>query len=75
MHISVRGKILLTIKSDRGTEFTNNELTSWCKARRIEPQTTAPYLPAQNGVAEQMNQTLTELVQAMLTAMKLPKFL
>ena len=38
-------------------------------------QTTAPYSPSQNGVAECMNRTLVELAQAMLIAVQLPEFL
>jgi len=35
----------------------------------------APYSPSQNGIAEHINQTLVELVHAMLTAKDLPEFL
>ena len=45
------------------------------EARGIRLQLTAPYSPAQNGVAERMNRTLVELSRAMLAAYKLPEFL
>jgi hypothetical protein len=36
-------------------------------------ETTAPYSPQSNGVAERKNQTLTDLVNAMLDSSGLPK--
>ena len=60
---------------DRGTEFVNEPLKSWCDSRGIRLQLTAPYSPSQNGVAERMNRTLVELARAMLAAFKLPQFL
>ena len=63
------------IHADRGTEFINENLRNWCQSQGIELQVTAPYSPSQNGVVEQMNRTLVELVCAMLTAAELPKFL
>ena len=67
-YVSVREKTPKAIRVDRGTEFVNAELVSWCKERGISIQQTAPYSPSQNGVAERMNRTLMELARAMLTA-------
>jgi len=58
---------------DRGKEFINDDLKTWCREQGIEIQMTAPYSPSQNGVAEQMNCTIVEPAQAMLRG--LPKFL
>lgn len=38
-------------------------------------ETTAPYSPAQNGIAERLNRTLLEHARAMLFAKNLPKIL
>src|SRR5712691_4155566 len=74
-HQIARGKSPCAIRMDRGSEFVNEELRSWCHSKGIRYQTTAPYSPAQNGVAERMNRTLGELSRAMLTASKLREFL
>src|SRR6267154_3649460 len=86
-HVSViKGEAFLTlercwenkprkIRVDNGKEYINNELLTWCKDKGIEIQTTAPYTPEQNGVAERFNRTLTELACAMIIARDLPEFL
>ena len=61
------------IQIDRGKEFVNEDLKIWCQCEGIEIQMTAPYSPSQNGVAEQMNQTLVELAHTMIRG--LPEFL
>ena len=38
-------------------------------------ETSAPYSPSQNGVAERFNRTLLELAQAMLIGKNMPQFL
>jgi transposase InsO family protein len=60
---------------DNGTEYLNEELITWCQNHGIELQTTAPYSPEQNGVAERFNRTLMELATAMLIERNLPKSL
>ena len=60
---------------DNGTEYLNEELITWCRNHGIELQTTAPYSPEQNGVAERFNRTLMELATAMLIERNLPKSL
>ena len=74
-YLSARGRSPCALRMDRGTEFVNQPLKSWCDSRGIRLQLTAPYSPSQNGVAERMNRTLVELVRAMLAAFKLPQFL
>jgi len=41
----------------------------------IKRETTTPYTPEQNGVAERKNRTIMEAVRAMLHDQSLPKFL
>jgi len=74
-YLSVRDKTPCTIRMDRGTEFVNDELKTWCHSHGIRLQMTTPYSPSQNGVAERMNRTLVELSCAMIKASDLPEFL
>lgn len=53
------------IRSDRGTEFVNQELRTFLKEKGIVHETSAPYIPQQNGNAERFNRTLMEKVRAM----------
>ena len=41
--------------------------------RRIKIEATTPYSPSQNGIVEQFNCTIIELVQAMILAHNVPK--
>ncbi len=74
-HLRNCGRTPHVICVDRGKEFINEDLKSWCHEQGIEINQTAPYSPSQNGVAEQMNHTLVELAQTMHTATDLPEFL
>ncbi|KAJ9547279.1 hypothetical protein OSB04_019822 [Centaurea solstitialis] len=60
------------IRSDNGTEFKNADLNSFCEAKGIERQYSAPRTPQQNGVAERRNRTLIEATRTMLVDSKLP---
>ena len=63
------------IRVDRGSEFLNQTLYSWCNENGIDIQTTAPYSPSQSGIAERMNRTLVELGRAMVVGQNVPEFL
>ena len=41
-------------------------LTAFCEKNGIIHETTAPYTPQQNGIAERKNHTLKEMMNAML---------
>ena len=58
---------------DLGKEFVNDDFKTWYQQQGIEIQTTAPYSPSQNGVAERMNRTIVEPARTMLHG--LPEFL
>jgi transposase InsO family protein len=60
---------------DRGKEFINETLKTWCRENGIDIQMTMPYSPSQNGVAERMNRTIVELARAMINKLDLPHFL
>ena len=62
LRISKRIKI---IRSDRGGEY-NEPFNAFCREHGIVHQTTAPYSPESNGVAERKNRTLKEMMNAML---------
>ena len=74
-YLKSHGKIPHTIGVDRGKEFINEDLKSWCHEQGIEINQTAPYSSSQNGVTKRMNRTLVELAWTMHTAMDLPEFL
>ena len=63
------------IHVDRGTEFLNDALKTWCAKQGIEIQTTAPNSPSQNGVAERMNRMIVKLACTMINMQNLPEFL
>ncbi|KAI3687049.1 hypothetical protein L1987_80739 [Smallanthus sonchifolius] len=60
------------IRCDKGTEFKNHTLNSFCESKGIERQYSAPRTPQQNGVAERRNRTLIESARSMLADSKLP---
>ena len=68
-------KKIKILRTDNGTEYESNEFHDFCKEVGIKRETTTPYTPAQNGVAERKNRTIMEVVRAMLHDQGLPKFL
>lgn len=63
------------LRIDNGTEYINKKTKDWSAEKGIEIQTTAPYSPSQDGIAERFNRTLIELARTMLIAKDLPHFL
>nr|GEY89340.1 hypothetical protein [Tanacetum cinerariifolium] len=66
--------LMITVRTDRGTEFLNETLNAFFKEEGIEHQTSTALTPEQNGVVERRNRTLVEAARAMLSASKLPLF-
>nr|GEX49919.1 hypothetical protein [Tanacetum cinerariifolium] len=64
--------LVITVRTDRGTEFLNKTLRAFFKEEGIEHQTSTPRIPEQNGVVERRNRTLVEAARTMLSALKLP---
>ncbi|CAL9013514.1 unnamed protein product [Prunus brigantina] len=60
------------LRSDNGGEYVNMELRSFLELHGIVHQTTCPYTPQQNGVAERKNRHLLEMVRASLIEAHLP---
>ena len=67
--------IPIEIKSDNGTEFVNNELNDLFLHNNIYQQTSSPYSPFQNGIAERSNRTIFELAACLLTDSNVPLYL
>ncbi|GJT90656.1 retrovirus-related pol polyprotein from transposon TNT 1-94 [Tanacetum coccineum] len=66
--------LVISVRTDRGTEFLNKTLHAFFKEEGIEHQTSTPRTPKQNGVVERRNHTLVEAARTMLSASKLPLF-
>ena len=69
------GKAPTYMRIDNGRELINDETIQFCRMEGITIETTAPYSPSQNGVAERFNRTIIELVRAMIIGKGLPIFL
>eukprot|EP00887_Chlorella_sp_A99_P001341 scaffold14.g1341.t1 len=61
------------LRCDNGSEYINNELTTFCALKGIKLETTVRYTPEQNGAAERLNRTLMDKVRPMLANDDLPK--
>ncbi|GJZ54270.1 retrovirus-related pol polyprotein from transposon TNT 1-94 [Tanacetum coccineum] len=58
--------LVISVRTDRGTEFLNKTLNAFFKEEGIEHQTSTPRTPEQNGVVERRNRTLVEAARTML---------
>nr|GEW37974.1 hypothetical protein [Tanacetum cinerariifolium] len=65
---------VITVCTDRGTEFLNKTLNAFFKEEGIEHQTSTARTPEQNSVVERRNRTLVEAARTMLSASQLPLF-
>nr|GEW82619.1 hypothetical protein [Tanacetum cinerariifolium] len=66
--------LVITVRTDRGTEFLNKTLNAFFKEDGIKHQTSTGRTPEQNGVVERRNHTLVEDALTMLSASQLPLF-
>ena len=66
------GKVIKTLRSDRGGEYLSGEFEDFLKEEGIVSQLTAPGTPQQNGVAERRNRTLLDIVRSMMSHASLP---
>jgi len=67
------GKKIKIFRSDGGLEYNNRKFQDHFKKQGIIHQTTVPYNPQQNGVAERRNRTIMEKARAMLSHSNLQK--
>jgi len=49
------GKALTFLRVDNGKELVNEEVKKFCAEEGITIETSAPYSPSQNGIAEHFN--------------------
>ncbi|GJV79764.1 retrovirus-related pol polyprotein from transposon TNT 1-94 [Tanacetum coccineum] len=66
--------LVISVRTDRGTEFLNKTLNAFFNQEGIEHQTSTPRIPEQNGIVKRRNHTLVEAARTMLSASKLPLF-
>lgn len=57
---------ILTVRSDRGTEFTNQSLSKFLENNGTIHEFSEARTPQQNGIAERRNRTLKEASRTML---------
>ncbi|KAK8923657.1 hypothetical protein KSP39_PZI019078 [Platanthera zijinensis] len=62
------------LRSDNGREYIDSHFSHYLADHGILHQTTCPYSPAQNGVAERKNRHLLEVARCLLSTMHLPKY-
>lgn len=67
------GYSLMRLRSDNGGEFVNAEEKKFLAQSGIIHETSVPFSPQQNGVAERSNRTVAEKVTCALVCANLPK--
>ena len=67
--------MLKRYRKDRGGEFNNEALKSWCLKCGVKWEPSASYTQEQNGKAERLNYTLMSSIRSIMAAMRLPKSL
>jgi transposase InsO family protein len=66
--------VIMSLRSDNGGEYTSNEFTKYILSEEgIAHEPGPPHSPELNGVAKQMNRTISNLVRCSLLTAKLPK--
>lgn len=59
-------KKIKTLRTDNGKEYCNHHFENYLSSQGITHQTSTPYTPQHNGLAERMNRTLVERARCML---------
>ena len=65
---------IISIRSDHGGEFENNEFEIFCDEYGIEHNFSAPRTPQQNVVVERKNRALEEIARTLLNDTPLPQY-
>ena len=68
-------KEIVTLRTERGAEFTSKEFQEFCNNSGIRLYVRAPYTPQQNGVVERRNCTFMVMTRSILKAMSVPNYL
>jgi Reverse transcriptase (RNA-dependent DNA polymerase)/gag-polypeptide of LTR copia-type/GAG-pre-integrase domain len=70
MHENLLGKKLKHLFTDRGGEYVSESLNGWFAEKGIVHDFSVAHTPQQNGVAERVNQTLMNMIRAMMLQYK-----
>ena len=62
------------LRSDNGGEFVNSTMQKFFQDHGLIHQTTCPYSPQQNGVAERKNRIILEITRALMIDSSVPKY-
>lgn len=68
------GITIKQFRSDNAKEYISSEFQLFLSTHGIIHQTSCPYTPQQNGVAERKNQHLLNTARSLMFEMKVPKF-
>ena len=68
-----KNTMVARIRSDRGREFENSKLDSFCSDQGTKQEFSTPKTPQQNGVVERKNKVVQEMARAMLHNKNLAK--
>ena len=71
-HVEARDRRIETIRMDNGTEHGGNVFADYCKEHGIDIETSSPYTPEQDGVAERAIGAVSQVARAILLASDLP---
>ena len=69
------GNMCKRIRTDNGTEFVNQHVSSYLLKEGIIHEKSVPHVHQQSGVAERANRTIQEHVACLIHARNLPQFL
>ena len=67
------GKTIKSFRTDRGSKYCSKEFEDFCMQHDIRRELTTAYTPQQNGVSEQKNRTILNMVRTLLTRGRFPK--
>ena len=67
------GKRIKILRTDNGGEYTSNVFEDYLKTLGIIHQTTCPYTPEQNGVAERKNRHILDVGRSLMFHYNVPK--
>jgi transposase InsO family protein len=61
-----RGTVVKCVRTDKRSEFLKQQIKEFCAQQGTKMESSAPYKPKQNGVAERMTRTLKEWTRTLL---------
>jgi len=70
---NITGKRVKVLRSNNGGEYCSHAISDYLKEQGIKHETTVPYNPAQNVLAERMNCTIVESARSMIHFSNVPK--